>query len=172
MAIRPRHRSGEIFLFGVSGICVTSNPVGVHSNGMLGESQKGTQNNLFSYIANVAIDNLAILSVCGSDYATRNGTGMHDYMHNVVDLALGHVRAFLRVLKSEILFNINLVTRSDYNVLEVIRAYAEISIRQIDYQIVARRPDDIAECYADVKLAERLLDWRVERKLADMFRDS
>ncbi|GGB98624.1 UDP-glucose 4-epimerase GalE [Oxalicibacterium flavum] len=147
------------------------NPVGAHASGLLGESPKGIPNNLFPYVANVAVGNLEKLNVYGGDYATRDGTGVRDYIH-VVDLALGHVRAVAHLFEGAPSFTVNLGTGTGYSVLEVVRAYAEASGRPIDYQVVARRPGDIAECYADVGLAENLLNWRADRGLAEMCRDS
>lgn len=147
------------------------NPVGAHASGLLGESPKGIPNNLFPYVANVAIGNLGSLKVYGSDYATRDGTGVRDYIH-VVDLAQGHVKAIDHVLNGGPSFTVNLGTGMGYSVLEVVRAYEEASGRVVKHELVGRRPGDIAECYADVTLASQLLDWRAKRGLMDMCRDS
>jgi len=147
------------------------NPVGAHPSGLLGESPKGIPNNLFPYVANVAIGNLEKLKVYGSDYGTRDGTGVRDYIH-VVDLAQGHVKAIAHILNGQPSFTVNLGTGTGYSVLEVIRAYGEASGQSINYELVERRPGDIAECYADPSFAEDLLQWRAHRGLTDMCKDS
>ena len=68
------------------------NPVGAHESGLIGENPNGIPNNLMPYISQVAVGKLKELSVFGSDYETKDGTGVRDYIH-VVDLANAHVKA-------------------------------------------------------------------------------
>lgn len=147
------------------------NPVGAHESGMIGEDPNGIPNNLVPYIAQVAIGRLPRLRVFGGDWPTRDGTGVRDYIH-VVDLARGHVAALAWLGRSRGVGIFNLGTGRGYSVLEMVRAFAEASGRDIPYEIVGRRPGDIAECYADPSLAERELGWRAERTLAQMCADS
>lgn len=147
------------------------NPVGAHSSGRIGEDPRGIPNNLVPYIAQVAIGRLEKLSIFGNDYETHDGTGVRDYIH-VVDLALGHVKALeLLNLKPGVAVY-NLGTGQGYSVLEVVRAFSEASGKEIDYEIVARRPGDIAICYADPTKASRELGWQAERGLKEMCQDS
>lgn len=147
------------------------NPVGAHVSGMIGEDPNGIPNNLVPFIAQVAIGRLPRLRVFGGDWPTRDGTGVRDYIH-VVDLAKGHVAALDHLERRDGLGVFNLGTGRGYSVLEMIAAFAEASGREIPYEIVARRPGDIAECYADPDRAARELGWRAERSLAEMCADS
>jgi UDP-glucose 4-epimerase len=147
------------------------NPVGAHESGRIGEDPRGTPNNLMPYVAQVAIGRREALSVYGDDYATPDGTGVRDYIH-VVDLADGHVAALRRLFDSPGSLTVNLGTGRGYSVLEVVRAYAQASGRQVPYRTVNRRPGDVAACYADPALAERLLGWRARHDLDRMCADS
>ncbi|MET0507730.1 MAG: UDP-glucose 4-epimerase GalE, partial [Burkholderiaceae bacterium] len=131
------------------------NPVGAHESGRIGEEPRGTPNNLMPYVAQVAIGRRPQLSVFGSDYPTPDGTGVRDYIH-VVDLALGHLAALDHVAKVNGIWTVNLGTGQGYSVLEMVRAFEKASGRHVPYQLVARRPGDIAACYADPKQATAL----------------
>ena len=147
------------------------NPVGAHPSGLIGEDPAGTPNNLMPYIARVAAGLLPRLSVFGGDYSTPDGTGVRDYIH-VVDLAIGHVVALEAHLKQPGVFTYNLGTGRGHSVLEVLAAYEEASGKPIPYQIVDRRPGDVAASWADVSLAESELGWKTERDLDDICIDS
>lgn len=147
------------------------NPVGAHESGLLGEDPRGIPNNLMPYVARVAAGKLERLSVFGGDYPTPDGTGVRDYIH-VVDLARGHLRALDYLASAECGITVNLGTGQGYSVLDVVGAYERASGRPIPYAIGARRAGDIAICYANPALAERLLGWRAEKTLDDMCRDS
>ncbi len=135
------------------------NPVGAHSSGRIGEDPNGIPNNLMPFVAQVAVGKLPKLCVYGNDYPTRDGTGVRDYIH-VVDLALGHLAALDFLVKKPSLITVNLGTGRGYSVLEMIRAFEKASGRKVPYEIVARRPGDVAECYADPALAQKLLGWK------------
>lgn len=149
------------------------NPVGAHISGRIGEDPRGVPNNLMPYIARVAVGQYESLSVFGGDYPTHDGTGVRDYIH-VVDLAKGHVKALQAFLRGDTsnLLTVNLGTGQGYSVLDMVKAFAATSGREIPYRIVARRPGDIARCYADPALAGKVLQWKAEKTLADMCRDS
>lgn len=147
------------------------NPVGAHESGLIGEDPRGTPNNLMPYVAQVAVGRLPKLRVFGNDYATPDGTGVRDYIH-VCDLAEGHVAAVRRLLQAEGSFTVNLGTGHGHSVLDVIRAYERSSGRTIPFEVVARRPGDVAACYADASEANRLLSWRASRSLDQMCADS
>ena len=147
------------------------NPVGAHASGLIGEDPRGTPNNLMPYVAQVAVGRRDRLSVFGNDYATPDGTGVRDYIH-VVDLAEGHVAALRRLLDAPGSLTVNLGTGRGYSVLDLVAAYARASGRPVPYEIVARRPGDVAACYADPALAERLLGWRAQHDLDRMCVDS
>lgn len=146
------------------------NPVGAHPSGEIGESPRGTPNNLMPYIIQVAAGLKQKLSVFGGDYPTADGTGVRDYIH-VVDLARGHVRA-LEVLDDLQMTTLNLGRGEGYSVLEVLRTFERVSGLRIPYEIVARRAGDVAQCYADPTLAQQLLAWRAGLDLEQMCRDA
>ena len=147
------------------------NPIGAHASGLLGEDPNGIPNNLVPYIAKVAGGQLEKLHVFGDDYPTKDGTGVRDYIH-VVDLALGHIKAVEKVMKSTGVEAYNLGTGVGYSVLDVVKAYEKASGQSVPYVVDPRRPGDIAECYADPEKAASELGWRATLDLAQMCRDS
>ncbi len=147
------------------------NPAGAHESGLIGEDPNGIPNNLLPYIAQVADGRREVLSVYGDDYPTLDGTGMRDYIH-VVDLAIGHVRTLDKLTLNPGVFTYNLGTGRANSVLEMVRAFEQASGKAVPYQVVARRPGDIASCYADPALAESELGWRAEKNITQMCVDS
>lgn len=147
------------------------NPVGAHASGLIGEDPHGIPNNLMPYIAKVAGGTLEKLSIFGSDYPTHDGTGVRDYIH-VVDLARGHIEALKALENSSGVLTVNLGTGQGYSVLDVVRAFEAASGRKVPYQIVGRRPGDIAACYADPSLAKTLLGWQAQYGINEMCRDA
>ncbi|OGV61569.1 MAG: UDP-glucose 4-epimerase GalE [Lentisphaerae bacterium RIFOXYC12_FULL_60_16] len=147
------------------------NPVGAHVSGSIGEDPHGAPNNLLPYITQVAIGKRPELSVFGADYPTRDGTGVRDYIH-VVDLAAGHVRAVEWLDRHAGLSVYNLGTGRGYSVLEIVQAFERVSGRPIPYRIVARRPGDVAECYADPSRANCALNWKAEYDIDRMCADA
>jgi UDP-glucose 4-epimerase len=147
------------------------NPVGAHESGLIGEDPNGIPNNLLPFIAQVAVGRRVELSVFGSDYPTVDGTGVRDYIH-VVDLALGHVKTIEKLGRQAGVHTFNLGTGKGNSVLEMVRAFEAASGRPIPYQLVARRPGDIAVCYADSALAERELGWKAARGITEMCADT
>jgi len=146
------------------------NPIGAHPSGRIGEDPQGIPNNLFPFITQVAVGLRPQLSVFGDDYPTPDGTGVRDYIH-VVDLALGHLRALERLADRPGLVTCNLGTGQGYSVLEMVRAFERVSGRPIPYSVVARRPGDIAACFADPSLAQEELNWVAQRALEKMCAD-
>lgn len=147
------------------------NPVGAHPSGRIGEDPNGIPNNLLPYIAQVAVGKLPRLRVFGQDYPTPDGTGVRDYIH-VVDLARGHLAALKRLQQDPGLVVYNLGTGQGYSVLEMVAAFERASGRPIPYEIVGRRPGDIASCYADPARALTELGWRAEYGVEDMVADA
>ena len=147
------------------------NPVGAHPSGLIGEDPRGTPNNLMPYVAQVAVGRRAKLQVFGDDYPTPDGTGVRDYIH-VVDLAEGHVAAVRHLLEGGPSLTVNLGTGRGYSVLELVRAYEQASGRKVPYEIVDRRPGDVAACYADPSLARLSLGWQASEGLERMCEDS
>ena len=147
------------------------NPVGAHKSGLIGETPAGVPDNLMPFIAQAAAGLRDELSVFGDDYDTPDGTGVRDYIH-VVDLAKGHVAALDYLQKNQELLTVNLGTGHGVSVLEMIKTFETVNHCKVPYRITARRPGDIAKCWADTSLANRLLGWQATRTLEDMCRDA
>ena len=147
------------------------NPVGAHESGRIGEDPRGVPNNLMPYVAQVAVGRRPRLQVYGGDYPTPDGTGVRDYIH-VMDLAEGHVAALRHLMDGPGSFTVNLGTGIGHSVLEVVNAYERASGRPVPFDLVARRPGDVAACYANPGRARELLGWSARRDLDTMCRDS
>ena len=108
-----------------------------------------------------------------SETITRDGTGVRDYVH-VVDLALGHVAALTGILSNNTPREtiVNLGTGRGHSVLEVVKRFEAVSGRAVPYEIVGRRPGDVAICYADASRARTLLGWAARRGLDEMCADA
>lgn len=161
------------------------NPVGAHSSGSIGEDPNGEPNNLMPYISQVAVGRRKNLNVYGTDYDTKDGTGVRDYIH-ITDLAEGHVCALkklglgdvkgmlLRQLQSLNEFlkiscglgfvTYNLGTGIGYSVLEVVEAFTRASKRKVDYVESPR--------YADLCVFKKIeinqIDWFLHRRPGDI----
>lgn len=147
------------------------NPVGAHASGLIGEDPNGIPNNLVPYISQVAVGKLKELKVFGEDYPTPDGTGVRDYIH-VIDLADGHIKALEKLIEKPGIVAYNLGTGCGTSVLEMISAFSLASGREIPYIVAARRPGDVAICYADPTKAQREMGWSASRTIDDMCRDS
>jgi len=147
------------------------NPVGAHESGRIGEDPRGIPNNLMPYVMQVAVGRLKKLSVFGNDWPTPDGTGVRDYIH-VMDLAAAHVAALRALAQAKGCLALNLGTGKGYSVLEIVKAAEEATGKKIPCEITARRPGDIAACWADPSRAAQVLGWRATRSLAEMCRDA
>ena len=149
------------------------NPIGAHESGLLGEDPNGIPNNLMPYICKVAVGELDHLNVFGNDYKTKDGTGVRDYIH-VVDLAKAHVLSIEKIIREgNIGLKIyNLGTGTGYSVLDIVNAFNRVNGDLVKYEIAARRPGDIDECFASPKLAEKELGFRAEKTLDEMCKSS
>lgn len=145
------------------------NPVGAHESGLIGEAPNGIPNNLMPYVTQVAKGKLEKLRVFGNDYPTVDGTGVRDYIH-VLDLAEGHVAALENLTEGVHVYNLG--TGKGTSVLELVNAFEEANDIEVPYEIVDRRPGDIASCYADASKAERELGWTAKRDIIAMCRDA
>ncbi|MBM7610247.1 UDP-glucose 4-epimerase [Lysinibacillus composti] len=145
------------------------NPVGAHESGQIGEAPNGIPNNLMPYVTQVAKGKLDKLRVFGNDYPTVDGTGVRDYIH-VEDLAEGHVAALENLTEGVHVYNLG--TGKGTSVLELVKAFEEANDIEVPYEIVDRRPGDIASCYADASKAKRELGWTAKRDIIAMCRDA
>ncbi len=146
------------------------NPVGSHKSGLIGEDPQGIPNNLMPYVAQTAIGKLPFVRVFGGDYDTPDGTGVRDYIH-VLDLAEGHILALKKLESKPGVVTYNLGTGVGYSVLDMIRAFSKAVGREIPYQIVERRPGDIAACYGDPAYAKKEIGFEAKYGIDDMCAD-
>lgn len=155
-------------------ICILRyfNPIGAHKSGLIGEEPNGIPANIMPYISKVASGKLECLSIFGNDYATKDGTGVRDYIH-VVDLAIGHIKAVEKLEKEgKGLYIYNLGTGIGYSVLDLINTFEQVNGIKINYKIAERRKGDIATCYSDPIKAKVELDFCCNLTLEDMVRDA
>lgn len=145
------------------------NPIGAHESGLIGEAPNGIPNNLMPYITKVAKGEIKKLRIFGNDYPTADGTGVRDYIH-VMDLAEGHVLALNNLTKGVHAYNLG--TGQGISVLQLVKAFEEANGIKIPYEIVDRRPGDIATCYANTSKAIIELGWTVKRDIVAMCRDA
>ena len=145
------------------------NPIGAHASGLLGEDPNGIPNNLMPYIVKVASGEFDHLSVFGDDYDTVDGTGVRDYIH-VVDLAKGHLSALDNMKNGVNIYNLG--TGKGTSVLELVNAFIKENKVDVKYEISARRPGDIATCYANSDKALKEIGWKAEKTVEDMVKDS
>ena len=144
------------------------NPVGAHESGLIGEDPRGIPNNLFPYISKVAGGTLECLTVFGDDYDTPDGTCLRDYIH-VCDLAEGHVKAIAYLGKTDDPVSVfNLGTGKGTSVKEAVAAFEKACGHPINHVFGARRPGDIAVCYASTEKAEKELGFKAKYGIDDM----
>ena len=147
------------------------NPVGAHAGGLIGEDPKGVPNNLMPYIAQVASGRRNKLQVFGGDYPTPDGSGVRDYIH-VMDLAEGHLAALRYCQINNGLLTVNLGTGQGISVIQMIETFERVTGQKVAFEIVGRRPGDIAQCWTDPTLAKQLLGWSAGRSIEDMCTDA
>ncbi|MWV56053.1 UDP-glucose 4-epimerase GalE [Streptococcus zhangguiae] len=147
------------------------NPIGAHESGLIGEDPAGIPNNLMPFIAQVAVGKRPELSIFGNDYDTVDGTGVRDYIH-VVDLALGHIKALEKIADTRGVYTYNLGSGQGTSVLELVEAFEKVNSVPVPYKIVDRRPGDVATCFANADKALAELNWKTEKTIEDMCRDT
>lgn len=146
------------------------NPVGAHRSGLLGEDPINTPSNLVPVITRTAIGLMPEVVVHGSDYDTRDGSCIRDYVH-VSDIATAHVKALEHSMRGPMAPNhavFNLGTGQGVSVLEAIRAFEAVSGRPLPHRLGPRRSGDVAAIYTDTRRSEEVLGWKAEHGLDDM----
>lgn len=147
------------------------NPIGAHKSADIGELPSGIPNNLFPYIAQVALGKLPCLNVFGNDYDTEDGTCIRDYIH-ICDLALGHIAALEKIKTGFTgLDFFNLGTGKGYSVLEVIAAFNKAAGTDIPVKMAERRAGDVPVCCANADKARKELQWSARYGLEEMCKD-
>jgi UDP-glucose 4-epimerase len=111
------------------------------------------------------------LGIFGDDYDTPDGTGVRDYIH-VVDLALGHVKALMKIEDNAGLQVYNLGTGTGYSVFDIIKNFEAVTGINIPYKVMPRRAGDIAACYANADKAKAELGWEAKHGIREMCADA
>ena len=145
------------------------NPVGAHTSVKIGELQEKPEN-LVPVITQTAIGKKKEMTVHGSDYPTRDGSCVRDYIH-VMDIANAHTRALQYMLEKrneERCEVFNLGTGNGVTVLELIAAFEKVSQQKLNFKLGPRRPGDVVEVYANKNKAKTKLGWDTKYSLDDM----
>ena len=146
------------------------NPIGADMSGKTGEEPKDAPNNLLPIMTQVASGQRECLNVFGTDYDTRDGSCIRDYIH-VADIADAHVKA-LQYLEKEkdapIFDTFNLGSGNGVSVLEMIEAFDRITGIKLNVKMVGRRAGDVPAIYSNSDKAHRLLGWHCRHTLDDM----
>jgi UDP-glucose 4-epimerase len=148
------------------------NPVGAHESGLIGEQPRdGVVFNIFPRITGTALGKYEQFTVFGSDYPTRDGTCIRDYIH-VMDIAHAHTLAlrYAQQPDSPKYDVFNLGTGIGVTVLEVIHAFERVSGLKLNYTMLPRRAGDVEAIYANNEKAKKLLGWEATRSLDTMLR--
>jgi UDP-glucose 4-epimerase len=148
------------------------NPVGAHPSTQIGELPLGKPENLVPVITQTAIGKLPQMTVFGSDYPTRDGSCVRDYVH-VCDIAHAHTLALQYLMEKKNKTNcdvFNLGTGKGVTVLELIKAFETVARRTLNYKIGPRRPGDVVAIYANNNKAIHDLGWQIKYDLPDMMK--
>jgi UDP-glucose 4-epimerase len=146
------------------------NPAGAHPSALIGEYPIGKPNNLMPVITQTAIGKNKMLEIFGDDYNTPDGSCIRDYIH-VSDVAQAHVVALDRLVNNtnkEKFEVFNLGTGKGVSVLEMLKAFIDITGVTPNYKISKRRKGDVEKVYADTTKANVELGWKCTRTLNDM----
>lgn len=160
------------------GLCAISlryfNPIGAHPSAEIGELPLGVPLNLVPFVTQTGIGLREQLSVFGTDYPTRDGTAIRDYIH-VVDLAQAHVTAVERLVAGQNQDNyeyFNLGTGTGSTVMEVIQAFEKVAGQPLNYKTASRRPGDVTAAYADTTKANQILGWKAQKSMENALADA
>ena len=146
------------------------NPVGAHPSAMIGELPIGNPSNLVPAITQTAIGRIPQLKVFGTDYDTRDGSCIRDFIH-VCDISHAHTLAMQYLLDGKAKKRcevFNLGTGNGVTVLEAIKAFEKVSGKKLNYVIAPRRPGDVIAIYANNNYAKTSLGWEIKYSLDDM----
>ena len=145
------------------------NPVGAHESHILGEPHQKRPSNLVSYINLHMQGDLPSIGVCGTDWDTRDGTPIRDFIH-IMDLADAHLAAVDNINSMGCAI-INVGTGTGYTVKEILDAFDDILPAALVRENAPRRQGDPMAIYADVKQSAQKLKWQSKRSLHDIVRD-
>ena len=157
------------------------NHVGCHSSGLIGENPNGIPNNLMPYILKVAVKNnldssldnvYEKLNVFGNDYNTVDSTAIRDFIY-VIELAKAHLKSIEKLKSNHIgckVFNVG--TGKPTTVKQIIDSMININKIKLPYEYCTRRKGDLDIVYCNSELIYNELNWKTEKTLEDICRDS
>jgi len=146
------------------------NPVGAHTSSLIGERSIDKPNNLLPIITQTAAGILDKVTVFGSDYDTRDGSCIRDYIH-VMDIAHAHTKALqylLAEVKKPFYQVLNLGSGNGISVLEIIKSFEKVSGEKLNYELGPRRAGDVIAVYADNAKAKSTLQWELKQDTDSM----
>ena len=148
------------------------NPVGAHPSSIIGELPLGKPLNLVPVITQTAIGKLSKMNVFGTDYPTRDGSCVRDYIH-VCDIAHAHTLALQYLINNKQKTScdiFNLGSGNGVTVLEAINTFEEVSGVKLNYELSPRRAGDVISIYANNELAVKELGWNIQYDITEMMR--
>jgi UDP-glucose 4-epimerase len=148
------------------------NPAGAHISAKIGEIPYGRPSNLIPAITQFAAGKLPQLSVYGTNYKTRDGSCVRDFVH-VSDIAHAHTLALQYLQMDEVESKVelfNLGTGNGVTVLEAIKAFEDVAGIKLNYQLADRRPGDVVAVYANNFRAKEILKWEPVFTLHEIMR--
>lgn len=146
------------------------NPVGAHISGLIGEDPINKPTSLVPIITQTAIGRIKQMTVHGTDYDTRDGSCIRDYIH-VTDIAIAHIKALEYIINKKQKNNLsifNLGTGNGVSVLEAINAFEKIGNKKLNYTIGPKREGDVCTIYSDTTVSEKELGWKTKFTLNEM----
>ena len=147
------------------------NPIGAHSSGLIGEDPKGKPNNIFPLIVDTAMGIQKELKIFGSNWPTRDGTPIRDYIH-VMDLAQVHIKVIENLFQNDSQFlAFNVGTGKGTSVLEWVKIFEKVNNVKVPYSFTDRRLGD--SCYVVADKSNLISELNIDTKLSieDMCRD-
>lgn len=160
--------------YGINGIALRYfNPIGAEPKMRCGPYLKNPTH-LLNTLVNVALGKKSEFLITGTDFETRDGTGLRDYLH-VWDLARAHVLAVEKIQsigKSNAFTTINLGTGNGVTVREFVKAFEKVWGADIKKKEAPRREGDTAAYYAKADKAFQVLNWRAELTIENAITDA
>ena len=150
------------------------NPAGAHESGLIGEDPCNVSTNLVPVITETAVGKRKEMTVNGTDYNTRDGSCVRDYIH-VMDIATAHTKAYQylcgkKVSKQTDVFNLGI--GEGVSVLEAIAAFEKTTGQNLNYKIGPRREGDVEAIYANLDKASNTLGWKPSRNIDDIMKSA
>ena len=147
------------------------NPIGAHESGLIGEFYTENTSNIFPIICEVAAGKRKYLEIFGSDYSTKDGTCIRDFIH-IMDLSKGHLAALNHISRAKSEFiSVNLGRGEGVSVLELVKTFQEENKCEIPTKFVERRLGDKPIVVADNSRALKMFNWSPKKSIKDMCND-